>query len=347
MLILHTADLHVGDSRNLPGYLDRQRAMLYGLTVAATSYGVRLMLICGDIFDSKYLRPRERDLLLEWLLHNDGAAERQGFDVIIQNGNHDELEDGYTHLRGYSLMAGDGRLRRTHVVESNPKMLGPFDGTYVAVVPSGNYKNGGLNDVVSALRTTLDMKLEAKGLSRDYKVVAMVHEAIVGAVNELGNYRVPRGPRVDPGLVDYWALGDIHKPYQQIAANAWYPGSPIQHDFGDLSPDRGCLVVDLDRPGDPIKHAIEGVVPLLTLEKIPAEWPDAIVRYRGPALEIAETRFPDSVVSFDPVVEDSRVTIAPQADLLARLPEVLREHPAELHTEITDEIESALQLTVV
>ena len=52
-------------------------------------------------------------------------------------------------------------------------------------------------------------------------------------------------------------------------------------------------------------------------------------------------------MAFDPVVQDAAVTIAPQADLLARLPEVLRDYPAELHQEITDEIESALQLTVV
>jgi len=344
MKILHTADLHVGDSRNLPGYLDRQQAMLYGLTEAAVAHEVGLMLICGDIFDSKYLRPRERDLFLRWVLHNDQAAERHQFRVIVINGNHDELEDGYTHLHGYTVMQAAGRFRRTHFVEVNPQTLGPFDDTYVFVVPPSRYRGNEINDVVGALRSTLEAKLEAADKPRTYRAVAMVHEGVVGAVNELGNHRVTKGVLLDPGLVDYWALGDIHKPFQQILPNAWYPGSPIQHDFGDVSPHRGCLVVDMANPTRPTPYPLAGVRPLVTLDQIPDEWPDAIVRFRGTTTDIATNRFPPTVVSFDPIVGESTVTIEMDVDLLARLPEVLADYPADLHGLITEEIESAFRM---
>jgi len=46
-------------------------------------------------------------------------------------------------------------------------------------------------------------------------------------------------------FVNYWALGDIHKRQKVKGFNAWYPGSPIQHKFGDPD-DCGVLIVDTD-----------------------------------------------------------------------------------------------------
>ena len=310
MKLLHTADLHVGDSRNLPNYLERQRAMLYWLTEQAKQHEVDAVLIAGDIFDTKHVLPRERDMFMEWLLDHDRAAFKSEFVTIMIGGNHDEIEAGYTHLHGLKRLMQRNVLQRTVVVDVHAQCLPvqslrdpDAERMWVACMPAANYRGDELSTAVRAFRSSLDLKAEKSGEPIHYFVV-MAHEAIVGATNEMGNYRA-RGPRLDTKLdVTYWALGDIHKPYQAMAPNAWYPGSPIQHEFGDVSTERGCLLVDLDDPTNPRRLQVEGVVPLITLYDKPDEWPtDAIVRFEGTAEEIADTHFPDNVVAFKPLVE--------------------------------------------
>lgn len=303
MLILHAADLHVGDSRNLPDYLGRQRAMLAWLTRMAVEHRVAALLIAGDIFDAKHVLPRERDLFQEWLLDNDKAGRDNGFVTVMINGNHDEIESGYTHLHGPKRLMERGVLTRTLIVELHAQCLEVVPGLQVACMPAAGYKGDELSTVVRAFRKTLDLRAEKSGQPPRY-FVCMAHEAIAGAVTETGGYRA-RGPAIDTSIdVTYWALGDIHKPYQQMAPNAWYSGSPIQHEFGDVSPERGALLVDLEDPTNPRPLQIEGVVPLVTLYDRPERWPtDAIVRFEGTSEEISDINFPDNVVAFKPLVE--------------------------------------------
>lgn len=315
MKILHTADLHVGDSRNLPFYLERQRRMLEWLTRQAVEHRVDAVLIAGDIFDAKHVLPRERDMFTDWLLDNDKVGRDNNFMTVMINGNHDEVESGYTHLYGPRRLMERGVLTRTIVVELHARCLEVVPGLHVACMPYAGYKGGELSLAVRAFRKALDVK----AVRPVQYFVVMAHEAIVGAYNETGTYRA-KGPAIDPSIpegplgVTYWALGDIHKPYQQMTRNAWYPGSPIQHEFGDVSTERGALLVDLDDPCNPTPLQIDGVVPLVTLYDKPDEWPtDAIVRYEGTAEEIADTHFPDNVVAFKPLVEvedRARATVA-------------------------------------
>ncbi len=354
-LMLHTADLHVGDSRNLPGYLERQEKMLYTITELCVDREVDLCVMVGDIFDAKHLKPREKDMFLRWLIEHDRAGKKHKFDTVIENGNHDEVEEGYTHLRQHKIMQDFGMLKSTHIVEADPKLLGPFKGSiWVAALPARKYKGDEINFAVSALYKKLEAKLESNqtnipGTEEKVHFVAMVHEAILGAENELGTFRVKKGPKLDPDLpVTYWALGDIHKPFQQILPNAWYPGSPIQHDFGDEDTERGVLVVDLEDPVDPEPVLVSGVKPLITLSQVPAEWPDAIVRFEGSPEEIADTAFPENVVGFKPVLEEDTMSSASVtfegSDLLDDLPDVLTDQsvPADLQQDVVDEIQAAL-----
>lgn len=309
MKLLHTADLHVGDSRNLPNYLERQRAMLSWLTDQAKQHQVDVLLMAGDIFDTKHILPRERDMFMEWLLDNDREAVKSEFITLMIGGNHDEIEAGYTHLHGLKRLMQRGVLQRTIIVDVHAQCLpvqslrNPEERAWIACMPCAGYKGDELSLAVRAMRSSLDVKAEKSGESIKYFVVA-AHEPVAGATTETGGYRA-RGPVIDTSIdVTYWALGDIHKPYQQMAPNAWYPGSPIQHEFGDVSSNRGALLVDLDDPTNPRPLQIEGVTPLITLFDWPDIWPeDAIVRFEGTAEEIAGGRFPDNVVAFKPLVE--------------------------------------------
>lgn len=355
-LILHAADLHIGDSRNLPGYLVRQEKMLDSITELSIDREVDLVILAGDIFDAKYMKPREKDMFLRWLLEHDKAGRKHDFSTVIENGNHDEIEEGYTHLRQHKIMADYGMLKTISIVESEPRLLGPFKGTmWVAALPAGKYRGEEINAAVGVLRKKLDAKLESgqssiPGTDAPVYFIAVIHEAILGATNEMGTWVSKKGPALDPELpVTYWALGDIHKPFQRVMENAWYPGSPIQHDFGDLSVDRGVFVVDLDEPTGPEPVLIQGITPLITLSEVPNEWPeDAIIRFEGSPDEIADTTFPENVVGFNPVVEtvDGAIEAVELEghDILSDLPEVLadQEVPADYHEEVLAEIKEAM-----
>jgi len=344
--LLHAADLHVGDSRNLPGYLERQQQALAELTRLSIEQQVDVALYAGDIYDSKYMRPREKDMFLQWLLANDRAADKHDFDVIIEAGNHDEIEDGYTHLHGLKILQDHGTLRRTEIVV-NPRVLGPYkDRIYVAAVPAGAYPNETLNQAVTTMRRTLDMKVEQAGQNPDgIYFVAMLHEGIYGATNEAGTYRVTKGPRLDPDApVTYWALGDIHKPFQQMLPNAWYPGSPIQHDFGDATAERGALLVNLDAPTEPTPLIVQGVRPLVTLHDVPEQWPDAIIRFVGTPDEIAAAQLPEQVVKLRPTVDDVQVRPRTTDDPFEQLDDVMRGMgiPTPFHEPVKAAIQAAL-----
>jgi len=319
MKLLHVADLHIGDSRTLPNYLDRQRRMLDWIRRQAIEHDVDVLLVAGDVFDSKYVTARERDMFLEWLLHNDHDGEDNNYYTVMMSGNHDVIEAGYTHLHGLRMLVTHNALHTTSVIDS--AQLLNFSTLYLAVLPYANYKGDELSTVVRSMRKSLDLKLEkirpdiAQKIKSPYFVV-MAHEAIAGALNEAGTYKA-RGPSIDTTLnVIYWALGDIHKPFQSVAPNAWYPGSPIQHDFGDISQTRGALLVDLDDPTNPTPLLIGSeVTPLITLYDIPEDWPtDAIVRYEGTPDEIAAQHFPENVIAFKPVVAPSQLQDAIDLD---------------------------------
>jgi DNA repair exonuclease SbcCD nuclease subunit len=349
--LMHAADLHVGDSRNLPGYLDRQEKMLYQLTDICVRRKVDVAAFAGDLFDAKHMLDREKDMFLRWLVEHDRVAEKNGFYSVFMNGNHDEIEEGYTHLHKHKILMDYGLVHRTKVIESDPDIAGPFAGRiYVAAVPAKHYVGDEINTVVAALRKSLDTKLEVKGVDpKSIYFVVMVHDSIVGAVNEARNWVCKKGPRLDPTLdVTYWALGDIHKPFQKVMPNAWYSGSPIQHEFGDKETERGVLVVDLDRPTEPEPVFVVGVTPLVTVSAVPEEWPaDAIIRFEGTTQEISDTVFPTNVVGFKPVLDEDAVRAVVDTDghdMLDGLPALLIEQsvPEDMQADVVAEIESAL-----
>ena len=350
-MLFHTADVHVGDSRNLPGYLGRQEKMLYQFTDICIRKKVDLAVFSGDIFDAKHMLDREKDMFLKWLIEHDHAAAKHDFYSVLMNGNHDEIEEGYTHLRKHKILTDYGLLDRTKIVESDPEIVGPFkDRIYVAALPAKRYVDDEINFSVVALRKVLDKKLELKSIDpASIYFVVMIHDSIFGCENESGNWVCKKGPRLDSALpVTYWALGDIHKPFQRILPNAWYPGSPIQHDFGDIGQERGVLVVNLDRPTEPEPVLLTGITPLITVSAVPDEWQkDAIIRFEGTALEIADTTFPDNVVGFKPVVDVAQIRSVVDTgghDMLEDLAGLLieQEVPETLQQAVVSEIEAAI-----
>lgn len=334
MKFIHTADLHIGKSRKLPGYLDRQDRMLSEIYRAAADYSDGLVVIAGDVYDRLDLLPREKDLFVQHLC----KADKAGITTVMVSGNHDMIEEdhgGYTHLRGIRMIAEERRLRHTHVFETDPAsfVLERFGLTVIAV-PSYYRKTKEVNRIVKA-------ELKAAQMTRTLqpKVLAVVHETILGARNDFGKKigidvgSADHCVELDASLpVTYWALGDVHKP-QRIKGcrNAWYCGTPIQHDFGDAG-DRGVLIVDLDDPENPELLELEGVKKLVSFE-VTAETKKediptgAYVRLDGDREFVKPLQGAVDVVGtkLTPVKEAEIIDDVKISDVLAGLPEVLAE----------------------
>jgi DNA repair exonuclease SbcCD nuclease subunit len=287
---IHTADLHVGKSRTLPDYLERQELMLDGIFKAAESNGTKTVLMAGDIFESKNIRWSEQKAFMERLFAHDAL----GHTTVLCNGNHDELVTGVSHMWLPSLINDFGGLANTTIVDGESRLVKLPD-MHIGVIPvvHNNMSTKDLSDAVA--------KLYEKA-SDELPFVMMIHATITGCTTDTG-VSLSGGPRIpkDCGFVDYWALGDIHKS-QQMSDKAWYSGAPIQHDFGDIQP-KGVLVVTVEKGEEPQVELVEleGIKPLVTLTEAPEEWPsNCYIRYLGPLEGIID--LPENVVKADGVV---------------------------------------------
>ncbi len=297
---VHTADLHIGKSRTLPDYLERQELMLDSIFKAAESNGTKTVLMAGDIFESKYIRWSEQKAFMERLFAHDAS----GYTTVLCNGNHDELVTGVSHMWLPSLINDFGGLANTTIVDGEARLVKLPD-MHIGVIPviRSNMSTKELSNAVTKLYGKAD---------DDLPFVMMLHATISGSIAETG-VSLSGGPRIpkDCDFVDYWALGDIHKS-QQMADKAWYSGAPIQHDFGDSQP-KGVLVVTVEKGEEPQVELVEleGIKPFVTLTKVPEKWPtECYIRYLGPLEGIIN--LPENVIKTEGVsVEDDDETLQP------------------------------------
>jgi len=290
--LIHTADLHIGKSRTLPDYLERQEIMLDGIYKVAEARGTKLVLMAGDIFESKNIKWEEQQLFMEKLFEYDA----KGFFTVLCNGNHDELATGVSHMWLPAMVQKAGGLNNTYVIDTEPQVI-RLPEVEIAVIPvvNNNMTTGELEDEVSRLH---------RDLHPTKPFVVMLHATITGSNTDIG-YSITGGPRIpDLHFVDYWAVGDIHRS-QEIGHNAWYSGSPIQHNFGDAQP-KGVLVVAVEKDETPTTELVEleGIKPLVTITEKPDEWPtDCYIRYIGPMEGIMD--LPDNVIKTEGVAPEA------------------------------------------
>lgn len=286
--LVHTADLHVGKSRTLPDYLERQSLMIDGIYKVAKSKKANLVLMAGDIFESKNIKWNEQMMFISKLFEYD----KKGFTSIICNGNHDELATGASHLWLPAMIQNYGGLKNTHIIDGKPQVV-ELEDIDLAVIPV-------VNNNVSTQELKENVEDMYSHVSGEKPFVVMLHATISGANTDTG-YSISGGPRIpDLDFVSYWAVGDIHK-MQQIGERAYYSGSPIQHNFGEEQP-KGVLVVDLEKDEEPQVDLVElkGITPLITIEEKPEVWPtDCYIRYLGPLEGIIE--LPENVIKTEGV----------------------------------------------
>jgi exonuclease SbcD len=268
MKILHTADWHVGRSIRGRNRSAEQRAVLQELLDCCAREACDVVLVCGDLFENSVPSPEAEEIVYATLL---GFAER-GARVVLIAGNHDNP------LR---LSAVAPLLERAGSMLSGTHVQRPEQGGLVEITTrSGETARLALFPFVpksQLIRSADLMAGQASNLTQTYRQVyaqmvalfvphfaagtvnlALAHVMIDQAeraggerdVHSIFDYSVPASIFNAPRL-QYVALGHVHK-CQPVPSGcpAWYPGSPLQLEFGDPDLDKHYLLIDVE-PGLP------------------------------------------------------------------------------------------------
>lgn len=279
MRIVHTSDWHVGRRWKGIQRLDEIEAILEHLSEFIERESVDLVLHTGDIFDSRN-PPADAERLVNEFFVRIGTA---GARMVLIAGNHDDPHrlDARALLAEFTNVDILGRPRRsnqggTRVIETS--------GGETAVVAALPFASPGA--WVSALDLAGDeatarskyarmFQLAVENLSGGFRREAvnllMAHTHLEGAIFSESERRVhvaedwAATPQTLPTTASYIALGHIHKPQKVAGAlPAFYAGSPLQLDFGEVGQEKSFVVVNATagRPAQVEHIAYDGGRPL-------------------------------------------------------------------------------------
>jgi exonuclease SbcD len=264
--VLHTADWHVGQGVRGRSRADEHRAVLDEIVGIAAKEAVDLVLVTGDQFHSGAPSPESEAIVYRALMKLAATVPH----VHVLAGNHDNPN----RLRALTPI-----LEVTNITAVSHPM--PPDEGGVQRIESRSGETAVIASVPFLSKRTIVraddiMSLEAsdhEGKYRDrYRKIVQVltrdfsgetvnliaaHATVLGGATSGGerqsqsifDYVIPGS--VFPETAHYVALGHLHGTQRiDAGAPAWYPGSPLQMDFGDKSPQKHVLMVEAV-PGRP------------------------------------------------------------------------------------------------
>ena len=274
MRILHTSDWHVGKTLYRHRRLDEAREVLAEIVDIAEHRAVDAVLVCGDVFDRAAPSAEAEEIVYDTLV---GFEERE-IPVLLLTGNHD-------HPKRWAALKP---LLSRFDVKVVPDVLHPNKGgivhfpardhsteLQVAVLPwvSERHTFGarelmGLRGethqiyaddmalLIEALCTPLDSSVCTAFAGHLFVSGASPGEAqrplTIGRTYAVAPQALPE--------VQYAALGHVHRPQPVPHASrpAYYSGSPLQLDFGEVTQKKSVNIVDL-RPGEPAEVRTEPI----------------------------------------------------------------------------------------
>jgi exonuclease SbcD len=264
MLILHTADWHLGAR-----LVDHERSaehqcFLDWLLDTIQSRGVNLLIVAGDIFDSA--NPPQAALAQYYRFL--AALSGTGCEVLIIGGNHDSAA---------TLNAPRDLLRslRVHVHGSAPAdstdALLEFPDAIVCAIPFLRERDVRIaeagqthDEVVASLRAGIKahytkVLAAAQNAAAGRPIIGTGHLTAVGVTSASSERDIHIGNLGAVGAdcfdgYDYVALGHIHRP-QCVARreSVRYSGSPIFLAFDEVSNLKQVLLLTVSK-GQPVTH---------------------------------------------------------------------------------------------
>ena len=262
MRLLHTADWHVGKRLKGESRLAEHEAVLAEIVALADGERVDAVIVAGDLFESAAPPPDAQALVWRTLMD----LRDTGAHVVVIAGNHDNPA-AIEALRPFTTPLGIVTAGHVRPVADG--------GVAELTTRSGESLRVALLPFLSQRWVVKAAELMAPGAAASDYALAYAgrmaqlcgHLATAfrpDAVNVITSHCFVRGGTAGGGereaqnVEDYWvdaaafpgsthyvALGHLHRT-QQIAGGCpiWYPGSPIQVDFGEERDTKHVLLVD-------------------------------------------------------------------------------------------------------
>ncbi len=258
MRIVHTSDWHVGRHWKGLQRLDEMAAILDHLARFIERESIDLVLHSGDVFDSRNPTGEAERLVNEFLVR----AGRTGARTVLIAGNHDDprrfdarallAEGANVHIVGRPRRADRGgafmiETRGEKAVVAALPFASP--GVWVSALDIAGDEAAARSKYAHMFQRAV---ANLCGAYRDDAVnLLLAHTHLEGAVFGESERRVHLSedwaatPQTLPPTAAYIALGHIHKQ-QKVAGTlpAWYAGSPLQLDFGEVGQEKSFLVVE-------------------------------------------------------------------------------------------------------
>ncbi|MFV0634764.1 exonuclease SbcCD subunit D [Demequina sp.] len=267
MRILHTSDWHIGRTFHGHSTDEHLRQVLSAIAQAVADYGVDVVVVAGDVFDSSTPKSDAFTLLADALR----AIRAHGAQVVLTSGNH----DGPARLAHNAAFASAGGVHiEADITDLSPVTLADEHGEVLIYgIPylhpefmRAAYADFTGSSHEDALAFAMDL-IRADALSRAaegsprYVVASHCFAAVGGtappetteASGRAEERDITRGGLniVDASVFDgaaYVALGHIHSR-QTLAETVRYSGAPLRFSFGERSSVKGAWLVDVGASG--------------------------------------------------------------------------------------------------
>ena len=285
MRIVHTSDWHAGRLWRRIDRLPEVADVLENLGDFLERERIDLLLMSGDVFDSGAPNPSAERLVFGFFKR----IGRAGIKTVVIAGNHDsparlQAWGTLAELVDVQAVAFPRRLDDGGLVEVSARS---GERALVAAVPFAAPRR-----LISALdlsgeETRVRQKYDqgmrqiiahlVSGFERETINLVMAHTHLQGAVFSGSERQVHLGeewattPQALPSTAHYIALGHIHRPQKVEAAPApaYYAGSPLQLDFGEVGEEKTFGLIDA-RPRQPVQVEqipYKGGLPLRSVRK--------------------------------------------------------------------------------
>jgi len=265
MIILHTADWHIG--QYFFGY-DRKEEHIFffdWLKKTIKEQQVDVLLVAGDVFDSPNPSAESQKIYYRFL--REATTENPNLQIVIIAGNHDSagrleapnplLEEMNVNVKGLVHKTEDGVIDYQQLFIPISKN-GEVKAWCVAVpyLRQGDYPNAeNYSKGVSALYDQLHSELQ-QVKNKDLPVVVMGHLQATGSEvseNDRSERTIIGGLEcISPEVFDkkdivYTALGHLHKA-QRVSGreNVRYAGSPLPMSFSEKYYKQGVNLIEIE-----------------------------------------------------------------------------------------------------
>ena len=264
MLIIHTADWHIG--QYFFGY-DRKEEHIYffnWLKRTIKEQQVDVLLVAGDIFDSPNPSAESQKIYYRFL--REVTTDNPNLQIIITAGNHDSaarleapnplLEEMNIHVKGVIRKNIEGEIDYQNLFVPLTKD-GKTEAWCIAVpyLRQGDYPNAesyakGVKEMYDILYDKLQ-EIE----NTDLPILTMGHLHALGSVlseqdrserTVVGGLDCVSPDTFNKDRIIYTALGHLHK-YQQVlnSKNVYYSGSPLPMSFAEKDYKQGVNLIEI------------------------------------------------------------------------------------------------------